>query len=173
MADYPDLNTLRIIRYPEEVLRVKAAPIPEPDGFLRALAERMNELMREAGGIGLAANQVGWPRRFVIINLTGEDGRYEAFINPVIVERAGHQKEEEGCLSIPGVSARVRRAARVVVEATALDGRKLRLAAEGLLARAWQHEVDHLDGTLFIDKIGPAARLMLRSRLRELEEARA
>jgi peptide deformylase len=169
MSDWPKLNSMRIVHYPENVLRQRAAPIPEPDSFVHELAERMNELMREAKGVGLAANQVGWPHRLVIVGVSGEEGRYQAFINPAIIARTGRLNEEEGCLSVPGVSARVRRAQHIVVEATTLAGERVRIEAQDLAARTWQHEIDHLDGLLFIDKIGPAARLVIRSRLRELE----
>jgi len=169
MPDRPKLESLRIVHYPEPVLRVKAAPIAERDSFLKELAARMNELMREAGGVGLAANQVGLAQRLVVVNVPGKEGQYEAFLNPAILSREGVLKEEEGCLSVPGVSARVRRAQRVIVEATTLNGEKVRIEAQDLVARAWQHEIDHLDGTLFIDKIGLAARLIIRSRLRALE----
>ena len=170
MPDRPKLETLAIVHYPDPVLRRRAEPIREIDGFLKELAERMNALMIEAVGIGLAANQIGWSHRFFIINLTGEAGRYEAFCDPEIILQEGRAREREGCLSVPGVNAQVTRPAHVIVEATRLDGERVRLDAEGYAARALLHEIDHLNGDLFIDKVGMAARIMVRSRLRELEE---
>jgi len=170
VSKYPDLKTLRILYYPDPRLRVEAGRVEEADRFLSEMAERMRELMVEAQGLGLAATQVGWPFRFIILNLTGEPGEAEAFVNPVIISRAGRVLEEEGCLSVPGVFAKVRRAERVRVQATRLDGERVEMEAEGLLARAWQHELDHLDGRLFVDRLGPAARIAVTPRLREMEE---
>jgi peptide deformylase len=170
MSDKPKLESLRIVHYPAPILHTRAAAIAERDFFLQELGARMYELMREAGGMGLAANQVGLPQRLIVVQSPGQEGRYEVFVNPAIISREGALKEEEGCLSVPGVNAKVRRAQRVVVEATTLAGERVRIEAQDLAARLWQHEIDHLDGMLFIDKIGPAARLLLRSRLRALEE---
>jgi len=170
MPTRPRIEALRIVHYPDPVLRRQAEPVREADTFLRELAERMNELMAEAAGIGLAANQLGVAERLLIVNLTGEEGRYEGFINPVIVSRSGTAREEEGCLSVPGLVGKVRRAERVVVEATRLDGERVRMEAEGLAARCWQHELDHLDGMLFIDKLGAARRMTIRPRLRALKK---
>ena len=169
MLKYPDVSKLHIVHYPAPVLRARAEDIREVSSFLKELAERMGELMGEAQGVGLAANQVGWPYRFVILNPTLEPGKVEAFINPVIITKEGRMVEEEGCLSVPGIHARVRRAEKVRVRATRRDGEKVEMAAEGLLARAWQHEIDHLDGMLFVDRVRPGARVLLAGQLRYLE----
>ena len=170
MATRPKIDTLTIVHYPNPVLRREAESVRKPDSYLQELAERMNELMAEAAGIGLASNQVGVTERLLVVNLTGEQGAYEGFINPVILSQSGTSREEEGCLSVPGLAGKVRRAARVVVEATTLDGERVRMEAEGLAARCWQHELDHLNGMLFIDKLGASRRLTIRPRLRALEK---
>jgi len=170
LSRFPDLKTLRILYYPDPRLRVEAAPVVKVDSLIGEMADRMRELMAEAHGLGLAATQVGWPFRLVILNTGGESEKVEVFVNPVILSRRGRILEEEGCLSVPGLYARVRRAERVHVRAIRLDGEVVEMDAEGLLARAWQHEVDHLDGRLFVDRLGPAARIALGPRLREMEE---
>ena len=171
MEKYPDLKALRILHYPDPRLREHTAEIAEISRFLDEMAARMAELTQEAEGIGLAATQVGWPYRFVIVNTAGRPGEFEAFVNPVIIARSGKVIEEEGCLSMPGVFSKLRRAARVRVRAALPDGEEIEMEAEGLLARAWQHELDHLDGTLFVDRLGPARKIMIRNQLRDLERA--
>ena len=169
MVKYPDLKALHIVHYPSPRLREKAVELREINSFLGEMKLRMAELLKEAEGIGLASTQVGWPFRFVILTANIESGEVEAFINPVIIEKDGRQVGDEGCLSVPGVFAKVRRAERVRVRATLLSGEKVELEGEGLLARAWQHELDHLDGGLFVDRLWPAARIMVRSQLHDLE----
>jgi len=170
MIKYPDLKTLRILHYPDPRLREHAVSLKELDSFLNEMAARMNELMVAAQGMGLAATQVGWPFRFVIINTENEPGREETFINPVIIAREGKQIGEEGCLSVPGIFGKVRRAEKVRVRATLPSGEEVEFDAEGLAARAWQHEIDHLDGGLFVDRLGPAAKVMISGQLRALKE---
>lgn len=165
----PDLKTLRIVHYPDPRLRERAGALQEIDSFLAEMAARMNELMVEAEGVGLAATQVGWPFRFILINPTNEPDRTEACINPVIISREGKQVGEEGCLSVPGMFAKVRRAEKVRVKTTLLSGETVEFDAEGLAARAWQHEIDHLDGGLFIDRISPAAKIIIAGKLRGLK----
>ena len=167
---YPDLKTLRIVHYPDPRLREHAESLKEFDSFLDEMRARMNELMVEAQGMGLAATQVGWPFRFVIVNTANEPGREETYVNPVIVAREGQQLGEEGCLSVPGIFAKVRRAEKVRVRAALPNGEEVEFHAEGLAARAWQHEIDHLDGGLFVDRVGPAAKIMISGKLRALKE---
>ena len=167
---YPKLEKLHILHYPDPRLREHAENMRKIDSFLKELAGRMNELMDEAQGVGLAAPQLGCPFRLVVLNTEREPGHGRAFINPVIVAREGRELGEEGCLSVPGVWAKVRRATKVRVRALTPEGEEVEMEAEGLLARAWQHELDHLEGGLFVDRIGTAARIMLSSRLRELED---
>lgn len=169
MSDRPRIEKLHILHYPERPLHERAKEIVKPESFHRELAERMAELMAEATGVGLAANQVGWLERLVVLSPSGERDRAEVFINPRIVRRSGRVRDMEGCLSLPGVRAKVERAERVVVVARRLDGEEVTLEAEGYAARAWQHEIDHLDGLLLVERIGPAARVLLGPRLRRLE----
>ena len=168
--NYPDLGKLQILQYPDPRLREHAAKVREMGKFLQELAARMGELMGESKGVGLAATQVGWPFKFVILNPTLEPGKVRAFINPVILARRGRILEEEGCLSVPGVFAKVRRAEKVTVRATLPDGEPVEMEAEGLIARAWQHELDHLEGGLFVDRLAPAARIVIAPQLRQMEE---
>jgi len=169
-VQYPDLKKLRILRYPDVHLREHAARLKEINTFLQEMTERMAELVREAKGVGLAATQVGWPFRFVVMNPAPDAQKVETFINPVIVSKRGKLFEEEGCLSVPGVFARVRRAEVVVVRATLPNGEPFETEATGLLARAWQHEMDHLEGTLFVDRLNPAAKIVIEPKLEEMEQ---
>lgn len=127
--------------------------------------------MYEAKGIGLAANQVGWMERVLVKDETGERTGERVFINPVILHQEGETLEEEGCLSLPGVFGKVMRSEKVVVAAYTLKGERLEIKVEGLSARVWQHEIDHLNGTLIIDKMTPASRLANSKRIKELEQA--
>ena len=171
MFDYPNLDKLRIVHYPEPRLSQTASPIVQPEAFHRELAERMVELMVEATGVGLASNQVGWLERLIVISPSGEPGKAEGYLNPRLLKRTGTVVDSEGCLSVPGVRAKVARAEHVLVAARRLDGEEVTLEASGYVARAWQHEIDHLNGLLFVEKVGPAARVMIASRLRRLEKA--
>ena len=168
------MTVRRIVRLGEDpILRQRAAPVPEVTDEVRALVAEMFETMRAAEGIGLAAPQVavGW-RVFVMEVPDGALGA-RAFVNPVIVERWGREVGEEGCLSLPGLAAEVERAARVVVEAWDEEGRPVRVEAAGLEARCIQHEVDHLDGVLFIDRVTPAKRRLLLAEWERLRKEAA
>jgi peptide deformylase len=158
-------RTLHLLGSP--VLRQRAAEIAAVDAEVRALIADLFETMRAAKGVGLAANQVGVARRVAVVE-TGEGGSY-ALVNPVVVESEGRTREEEGCLSIPEIFGEVERAARVVVEAGDETGARRRIEGTGLLARALQHEIDHLDGILFLDRVGPIKRRFL---LRKWEKSR-
>jgi peptide deformylase len=170
MSKHPDPDNVRILHYPAPQLRQPASAVEAVSSFHREMAERMDELMREAVGVGLAANQVGWLERVVALNLTGEPGKTEIYINPRIISKTGEMKDEEGCLSLPGVRGKVVRAEEVTVAAQRLDGQPVEIQATGLLARAWQHEMDHLDGMLFVDRLGTASKIVVGSRLRRLEK---
>ncbi|NBK24654.1 MAG: peptide deformylase [Spirochaetia bacterium] len=136
----------------EEVLGEKCQPITKFDSGLRVLVDAMFETMSEADGVGLAAPQVGVPSRLFVINIQGVEKR--AYINPQIIETSIETDiSEEGCLSIPGVWHDVQRPARVTVQAQDIEGKVFTVKAEGLLARAIQHENDHLNGVLFIDRL--------------------
>lgn len=163
---------MNIVLYPHPALRAKARPLTAIDQKVRDAAARMLELMYEHKGLGLAANQVALPYRLLVMNLSGDPQKREqegAYVNPVIVERKGSFEDEEGCLSFPGLYAKVRRAKTVKVQAYNLKGELLEMAVSDLAARCWQHEIDHLDGVLFIDKMGTIARLASRGALREFE----
>lgn len=150
------------------VLRQRAQEIDAIDDDLRRLVDDLFETMRAERGVGLAANQVGDARRVAVVDTTGDDPLI--LINPEILERTGRQVGEEGCLSIPELYADVERAQRVVVETTRLDGERIRLEAEDFKARAIQHEIDHLDGVLFLDRLSPLKRRMLTKRWQKLRK---
>ena len=154
-------------------LRRRAAPVQAVDASARDLAERLFDTMRQEGGVGLAAPQVGVSTRVIVVDVTAVQPRTRplALINPVIVARRGSAVAVEGCLSLPGIEAPVRRASAVSVQALDTGGEPLNLAADGLLARALQHEIDHLDGILFVDRLSLAARWRLRRALRTLGQA--
>ncbi|GAB6186053.1 peptide deformylase [Thermopirellula anaerolimosa] len=163
---------LRVIRYPHPTLRYKSKPIRKVDSEFRAIVRRMFELMYEERGIGLAANQVDLPYRFFIINLSGDPSQKEeefVFINPEIVSKKGNEEDKEGCLSLPGISAVVRRSAEIEILAYNLQGEEVHGRLKGLFARAFQHEYDHLDGTLFIDRLTPTRRWAVADQVDALE----
>jgi peptide deformylase len=152
---------MEILPYPHPALRWKSKPIQEIDDNLRRIVAEMFELMYAAKGIGLAANQVGLPYRLFILNLTADPEEKEeeiVFINPEILKRKGTTEGEEGCLSFPGMYGQVKRAAKVDIEAFDLDGEGFGFSLDDLAARAVQHETDHLDGILFIDRMAETAR---------------
>ena len=145
-----------------EALRTPAEEVAEVDDELRRLIGDMFETMYRAEGVGLAAPQVGISRRVIVVDVHDDEVKPFALVNPRLVESSKEtEKGEEGCLSIPGLSAAVERAAHVVVEGLDRDGNPLRVEGGGLLARCLQHEIDHLDGVLFIDRVGPLKRKML------------
>lgn len=161
--------TLQILHYPAPQLRCRAEPIEKVDGFIKAVAARMIELMREANGLGLAAPQVGLAWRMFITN-GQEDGPDRVYINPTITfVDTELVLREEGCLSVPGVNVELRRPRAATINAQDLTGKKFELTDHELLARVWQHELDHLDGVLIIDKMSPMDRLATRKILKELE----
>jgi len=144
-----------ILNYPAPVLREVAKPVEEVDDEIRTLVDDMAETMYAANGVGLAANQIGVLKRVFVIDIAGDDepSDLKAFINPEIEETSGTQSWEEGCLSFPGATAEVKRAETVKVRALDVDGNSFEIEADGLMAVALQHENDHLDGVLMIDKV--------------------
>ncbi len=159
---------LRVVRYPHPTLRYKSKPIRRVDSDFHAIVGRMFELMYEERGIGLAANQVDLPYRFFIINLSGDPSQKDeefVFINPEILSRKGSEEDTEGCLSLPGINAVVRRSAEIDIFAYNLKGEEIQWRLKGLFARAYQHEYDHLDGTLFIDRLTPTRRWAVADRV--------
>lgn len=157
----------RVLHYGEEPLRNESQPVEKIDNDIRRLVEDMFETMYASNGVGLAAPQIGKNLRLAIID-TGENPL--VFINPEIVKSSGKEVCDEGCLSFPGLSEKVQRASRVVARATNLEGQEFEIEAEGLLARAIQHELDHLDGVLFIDRISKARRLQIKHDLELIQE---
>ncbi len=161
---------LDVVLYPDPRLSRPTKPVAAVDDSIRVMAERMIATMHRAGGIGIAAPQVGWDRRVCIVSGTGDPGDEIVLVNPRIVRQEGTALMEEGCLSFPGLSASITRAAEVSVEFTGLDGRTLVLDASNLLGRCILHEVDHLDGVLFTSRLTPADRVRLKRALKDLQE---
>jgi peptide deformylase len=164
---------MKIVQYPHPALRHTAKPLAAIDKQVHLDAGRMLELMYEHKGLGLAANQVFLPYRIVVLNPSGDPqqrDKEEVLLNPVILERKGTIEGEEGCLSFPGLYQKIRRAKTVHVQAYDLRGQVIEKSVSDLESRLWQHEVDHLDGILFIDKMGTIARLASRNALKEFEQ---
>jgi len=160
---------LELRYYPDRVLKRTCRPLREVTNETVARAEEMLEFMYESEGCGLAGPQVGWTDRIVTIDADGEREGLRIFVNPLIIHREGESAIEEGCLSLPGIRALVPRAAKVRVVAYTLRGERVEMEAEGLAACAWQHEVDHLNGVLIIDRLPPTTLLTLREPLKRLE----
>lgn len=148
-----------ILVYPDPFLSTKASPVLRVDARVRDLVRDLFETMREAKGIGLAATQIGVGKRVIVVDVSPveKDAAPLAVVNPEIVQRSGWAENTEGCLSIPGVEGTVGRSETLVVRGLDENGSPLTVHAAGLLARALQHEIDHLDGILFIDRLSPAA----------------
>ncbi|MFG0252616.1 MAG: peptide deformylase [Phycisphaerales bacterium JB038] len=165
-----DASGLSIVFYPHPALRQKAVEIGNIDAKVRAVAARMLELMHEANGIGLAAPQVDLGWRLFVANVPDQTDGDRVYINPVLCEANGPSEVmEEGCLSLPGIHGDIRRSYQITIKALDLQGRPFTERADDLLARCWQHEVDHLDGRLIIDRMGQMDRLGNRKKLKELE----
>jgi peptide deformylase len=164
-----------ILEYPDPRLREVAKPVDAVTDEIRQLAEDMAETMYAAKGCGLAATQIGVDKRVFVVDCAGEDepSDLKVFINPEILETEGAQQFTEGCLSFPGVSEDIKRALRIKVRALGLDGKPFVLEADGLLAVAVQHETDHLNGVLMIDKLNALKRRMLGRKLAKAREAPA
>ncbi len=177
---------LRIELYPTEVLKTKAQPV-ELNNETRAIGLRMIDLMHGAQGIGLAAPQVGLSLRMFVAHVPTDPDldpseldpvipiscdTPQVFLNPAITEFSKDlEPYEEGCLSLPGITGEVSRPSTVTMEATDLEGNSVTLKASGLLARCWQHEIDHLDGVLILDKMAQMSRLKNRGRIKQMEKA--
>ena len=160
---------LPILRYPHDILLTESEDVPSITEDVRRLVQDMFETMCAAPGVGLAANQVGVTRRIAVVDLScGEDpAQFHVLINPRILECTGSYVDDEGCLSLPGFTERVRRPERCVVEAMDLDGGVRTLEGRGLLARAFSHEVDHLRGRLFIEHLSALKRRLIRRKVQK------
>ena len=165
---------LPILEFPDARLRTKAVPVDVAsiggDAFQRLLDD-MFETMYEAPGIGLAASQVDVHQRFMVIDVSEEHDAPLVFINPEIVAKQGEQVYQEGCLSVPGIFADVTRADAITVRAHGRDGQPFEMEADGLLAVCVQHEMDHLDGKLFVDYLSPLKREMVKKKLAKMRKA--
>lgn len=164
------MNVRPVRIYGDPVLRQKAAEVTSFDDALQRLAEDLRTTMRAYRGVGLAANQIGVLQRIAVVDVPIDDERHVEWtlVNPVIVARAGSETAEEGCLSIPGIYEDVGRSLRITVRALDAAGAPFEAEAEGYAARAVQHELDHLDGVLFIDRLSPLKRQFLRRSLEAL-----
>ena len=162
---------MNIIQYPHPTLRYKSKPIRRVNEELKQIVSDMFDAMYEAKGIGLAANQVDLPFRLFVLNLSGKRGEGEemVFINPVVSSPKGSDEFEEGCLSIVGVNAVVNRPEQIHVQAYDLQGNEIDATVNGMLAKAIQHETDHLDGVLFVDRIGEASKAAIAGELEDFE----
>jgi peptide deformylase len=157
---------LTILEFPDPRLRTRAAPVVAVDESVRKLIDDMLETMYAAPGIGLAATQVNVHKRVLVADVSQEQDRPLAFVNPEIIEREGKTEAEEGCLSVPGIFDKLNaRSARVVVRALDRDGKPFEMEAEGLLAVCIQHEMDHLEGKLFVDYLSELKRTRIRKKL--------
>jgi peptide deformylase len=163
-----DVDKCRITHYPASVLGTPARPIEEIDDDVRRLVEKMTDIMLENKGMGLAGPQAGVPLRIFIVSLDGTRENVRAYINPTVTPQGGLEESEEGCLSVPGVYTKVRRYKRATVTATDLEGNEFTEEAEGLYARCLQHESDHLEGMLIINRMGQAAKIAHRKQLKKL-----
>jgi len=158
-----------ILHYPDTRLRQKALPVDQITPEIRALVEDMAETMYAAPGVGLAATQIGEPHRIFIVDIAAEDepSNLMVFINPEIVENQGDQTGPEGCLSFPGITEDIKRASRVRIRAIDKEGKPFELTAEGLLSVAIQHEHDHLEGVLMIDKMGVLKKRIVQRKMQK------
>ncbi len=161
---------LNILRYPDPKLRRIAEPVTQVDAAVRTLVDDMAETMYHAPGIGLAAIQVDVPWRIIVVDVSEQRNELLTLINPRIVEQEGAQVMEEGCLSVPGIFEPVERARRILLRAIDCEGRELEREAEGLLAVCIAHEIDHLDGKVFVDYLSRLKQNRIRKKLDKQEK---
>ena len=166
------MAVLPLVEFPDPILKKVAEPVGKIDDAVRKLLRDMAESMYDAPGIGLAAPQVGESLRVFVYDVREEEIEPGVLVNPRIVEATGRQREVEGCLSIPGLDEVVERKEWVVVEGLDRDGNEVRIEAEGLLSRVLQHECDHRDGVLFVDRVSPLKRRMLLKKWSKMEESK-
>jgi peptide deformylase len=164
---------LQILEYPDPLLRNKAQTVQAVDKTIRKLVDDMFETMYAAPGIGLAANQVNQFKRVIVIDVSENNDQPLCLINPEVISSSGVQKCEEGCLSVPSIYATVERASEITVRALDRQGEPIELDAEGLLAVCIQHEMDHLDGKLFVDYLSPLKRQRVRKKLEKQQRIEA
>jgi peptide deformylase len=171
-TDAEGTKTHPVVKYPDPVLSKKGAAVTDFGPELAQFVQEMWASMYAAHGIGLAAPQIGVSKRITVIDVSFKERPDErlVLINPEIIEREGKQFEEEGCLSLPEIREKVNRAARVKVRAQDVNGEFFEAEGENLLSRAIQHEIDHLDGVLFIDRLSPLKRDLVKRRIRKLQK---
>ena len=162
------MAVLKILRFPDQRLRTKAVPVEVVDDEVRGIMDDMLETMYAAPGIGLAASQVDIHRRIIVIDVSEDKSAPYYIVNPEIVTKAGKEISEEGCLSVPEYYASVERAEEITIKALGYDGQPYELEAEGLLAICIQHEMDHLNGKLFVDYLSPLKQQRVRKKLEKL-----
>ena len=162
---YIEMSKLDILTFPDSRLRNQARPVDRVDAHVRRIVDDMFETMYAAPGIGLAATQVDIPQRIVVVDISDAHDQPLCLINPAILERTGEEQTDEGCLSVPGFYEPVTRAEKIRVRALDREGEPFELEADGLLAVCIQHELDHLDGKLFVDYISPLKRQRIRKKL--------
>ncbi|MHC4119304.1 MAG: peptide deformylase [Planctomycetota bacterium] len=165
-----DIDKCSMTHYPSEILVGTAQPVEKVDDDIRRLVDKMIDIMIANKGIGLAAPQVGVPLRLFIISLDGSRENARAYVNPTVTADGDLSTNEEGCLSVPGVYAKIRRHNECEVTATDLDGKEFTEQAEGLYARALQHEYDHIEGMTIVNRMGQTARIVHRKQLKKLTE---
>jgi peptide deformylase len=167
------MTKLAILEYPDPRLRNKAQPIEEVDDAVRKLVADMLETMYAARGVGLAASQVDVHRRLIVLDVSDTRDQPLVFINPEILSAEGRAPGEEGCLSVPGIYDKLERAARIKVKALDRNGAPFEMEAEGMLAVCIQHEMDHLEGKLFVDYLSELKRQLIRRRLSKERKQRS
>ena len=164
------MSILNILHFPDPRLRQKAEPVADVNDEIRTIVDDMFETMYEAPGIGLAAVQVNVLKRMITIDISEDKSQPLCFINPEIVQSSGTEEMEEGCLSVPGIYEMVSRAEQITVRYLDRDGKTVELEAEGLLAVCIQHEIDHLDGKLFVDYLSEMKRSRIRKKMEKLRQ---
>lgn len=163
---------LDILNYPDPRLYTVAKPVKEVDATIRRLIDDMAETMYAAPGIGLAATQVNVHQQVIVIDISEDKQNLQVFINPKLVSKSGTQDFEEGCLSVPGIYDTVTRAEKITVEALDRDGKSFRLEAEGLLAVCIQHEMDHLQGKVFVDYLSQLKQVRIKNKMKKRQRER-
>lgn len=164
-----DIEKCQITHYPADVLAGRAQPVEKIDDNTRQIVKKMTDIMVENKGVGLAAPQAGVPLRLFIISLDGTRENVKVYINPIVTPIGELIETEEGCLSVPGIFTKIKRYKKCKVTATGLDGKEFSEEAEGLYARALQHECDHIDGVTIVNRMGQAAKIAHRRQLKKLE----
>ncbi len=161
---------LEVLCFPDKRLRTVAKPVEQITPELKELAKNMIETMYEEDGVGLAATQINFHQRIIVIDVSQERNQPMVIINPVITEHSGEEVSQEGCLSVPETNAEIKRAEFVTLEYLDLDGQKQTLEADGLLAVCIQHELDHLEGKLFIDYLSPLKQKRIKTKIEKLQK---